>query len=118
MRENYLAFVVRPAGPSWDVLVFDNSCGPTQPRFDVPRGRVPHGRDVDEVIRRDLARYDVVLREQIAVLGNEPILETRRRTVYLYRANDATPVSWNKRVSSGTRRRRGARANDRQDGRR
>lgn len=98
MRENYLVFVVRPAGASWELLVLATPCGVDRDQFDVLRGRVPHDQDPDEVIRRDAAKYNLLLAERLATLGDEPLLESRRRTAYVYRAADNLPLSWSVHV--------------------
>lgn len=104
MRENYLAFVVRPAGGTWELLVMNTYCGASRGEFDVPRGRVPHGREIDAVVRADQARYGIELGKRIAMLGEEPLLETRRRQVFVYRAAEGLPVSWTKRTEPDPRR--------------
>ena len=94
MRENFLAFVVRPAGDTWEALLLSTACGAAADQFDLPRARVPHNRDPDAVIRQYLAQYGIAPVERLATLGDEPLLESRRRTVYLYRGPASLPDSW------------------------
>jgi hypothetical protein len=99
MRDNFLVFVVRPAANSWEKLLLSTAFGEDVNDFDLPRARVPHRRDPDDVVRRYLADYDVEPVERLAVLGEELLPVSRRRTVYVYRAPDALPAAWSRPVA-------------------
>lgn len=92
IRENYIAFVVRERDGRPQVLLYEQTGIGGEMIYDVPRNRVRHGRRAEDVIPADLERTLGLKGARIrAVLGDEPFLESRRRTAYLVDAPPGVP---------------------------